>query len=183
MAKALFASVSSQAIASRRTDQRLLVGHLDEHVGVTELIERAVAGQVSAAQLTLDVLDGDPQPASDKVVAESTDRLLPAQLQRVGIAPLRRSTHHDNIRGEPRSLTTRALEPLRHRTQVCSVAGSSHVHAIRSGCAEAIDRRSVKKPKGAVDLTVLAADGCGSPPPRAQVGRTAGGLTRWPLLL
>jgi hypothetical protein len=67
------------------------------------LIDRAIAGQVSASELALDVLDSDPQPASEQVVTEPTDGLPPAEIQRVRIAPLGRSAHHDRALRKLRS--------------------------------------------------------------------------------
>jgi hypothetical protein len=94
----------------------LIVGDVDQHLSMAGLIKRAIACEVAPAELAPDVLDGNSQSAGQKVVTEPTDGLLPAELQRMRVTPLGRSTHHDGSFRESRSFATRPLKPLRHQS-------------------------------------------------------------------
>jgi hypothetical protein len=59
----------------------LLVGDGDQHVGMAGLTERAIAGEIAAAELALGVFDRDPQASGEEVVTESIDGLAPAEIQ------------------------------------------------------------------------------------------------------
>ena len=65
-----------------------LVGDGHEYITMAGLIDRAIAGEVSVSEFALDVLDSDPQPASEQVFTEPADGFPPAEIQRVRIAPL-----------------------------------------------------------------------------------------------
>jgi hypothetical protein len=82
------------------------VGDFEQDVGVARLIERAIAREVTAAKLSLDVLDRDPQPTREQILPVATNRLWPAEFQRVRVAPLRRTRHHDDGRRKARALPT-----------------------------------------------------------------------------
>src|SRR5262245_40864713 len=82
------------------------------------LIEWAVAGEVTSAQLAPDVLDRDRQAAGEQIIAVAPNRFGPAQLQRVGVAPLCRSSDDDGVGRESGSLATRPLQPMRHRHRI-----------------------------------------------------------------
>ena len=84
----------------------LLVGDGDQDVSVARLIDRAIAGEVSASEFALDVLDRDPQSASEQVVTEPTDGFPSAEIQRVRIAPLGRSADDNRALRKLRPLAT-----------------------------------------------------------------------------
>ena len=75
----------------------------------------------------------DPEPASEQVLAISPNRFQRTEPPRMGIAPLGGPAHHDRVCWEPRSLATRPLEPLRHRSPVSSVARSRGIRPCRYG--------------------------------------------------
>jgi len=54
---------------------RSVVGDFEQHVGVTRLVEWAIAREVGAAELLLGVLDGDHQPTREQILAVPTNGL------------------------------------------------------------------------------------------------------------
>jgi hypothetical protein len=96
--------VAAATVLTRRISS--VIGDLEQNVDVTRLVERAVAREVGAAQLLLDVLDCDRQPTRKQIVAVPTNGLGASELQRMGIAPLGRSRHDDDARRKARSLST-----------------------------------------------------------------------------
>src|SRR4051794_1826783 len=94
------------------------VGNEKEDVSVARLVQRAVAGQVTAAELTLDVIDAHPEAAGQQVLAVTTNRLGSTKLQGMRVAPLRRTGDHDDVRRQPCTFATRSLEPLWHGARV-----------------------------------------------------------------
>ena len=81
-------------------------GNRKQHVGVAGFTDWAVTREIAPAKLPLGVLDGDGQPTRDQIVVVATNRLLPTELQGVGVAPLGRPSHDRDARGKLRSLTT-----------------------------------------------------------------------------
>jgi hypothetical protein len=67
--------------------------------------------------LPLGVLDRDVQPTREQIFAIPTNRVIPAALQEMRIAPLGWPRHDDDARREARALASGSSEPLRH---VCS---------------------------------------------------------------
>jgi len=81
-------------------------GNRKQHVGVAGFTDWAVTREIAPAKLPLGVLDGDGQPTRDQIVVVATNRLLPTELQGVGVAALGRPSHDRDARGKLRSLTT-----------------------------------------------------------------------------
>jgi len=84
----------------------VLVGDLQENVGMARAIGRAVAGQVASTKFTLDVVDRHRETPPQKVLAIPADCLGTTELQRMWIAPLRRSSHDDDAIRQATALTT-----------------------------------------------------------------------------
>ena len=92
--------------ATYRRQRGLLIGDSEQHVGVAGLIERAVAGEVAPAKLSLGVLDGDVEPAREQIFVVSANRLFSTELQWMWVAPLGRSRYDNNVRWKAYSLAT-----------------------------------------------------------------------------
>jgi hypothetical protein len=56
-----------------------VIGDFEQDVGVTRLVERAVAREVGAAELLLYVLNRDHQPTREQVVAVPTNGLCASE--------------------------------------------------------------------------------------------------------
>ena len=84
----------------------LLIGNRKQHIGVAGLIAWAVTRETAPAKLPFGVLDGDRQPTRDQILVVAMNRLLPTELQGVGVAPLGRASHDCDASGKPRSLAT-----------------------------------------------------------------------------
>ena len=96
----------------------LTVGDFQEHVGVTRFVQRAIAGEVTSSQLLSDLLDRDVETSGEQIGPIAADRFRPTELQRVGIPPLRGSSHDDHPVWQPSTLSARSLQALGHRTGV-----------------------------------------------------------------
>ncbi len=83
-----------------------VIGDFEQYVGVTRLVERAVAREVGAAELLLDVLNRDHQPTREQIVAVPTNGLCASEFQRMRVAPLGRARHDYDGRRKARSLST-----------------------------------------------------------------------------
>jgi hypothetical protein len=90
--------------AAENAECRSRVGDGEEHVGVARLIERAIAGEITPAELSLHIVDRDGEAAGEQILAIPADRLGAPELQRVWIAPLRRPRGDDDVRRQSRSL-------------------------------------------------------------------------------
>jgi len=67
--------------ASQNAGTWLLVGYVQQNVGVTRLIRRAVARQVASSKIPPRVLDGDRQTARQQVVPVPTGRFVAAEAE------------------------------------------------------------------------------------------------------
>jgi len=100
---------------------------------MTGLVERAVAREISTAELAADVVDGDSQPAREQVVAIAPHCLSPTELERMRVPPLRRAAHDQRARRQPCALSTRSLQALRHQGQFASGRRSVFSHTFGVG--------------------------------------------------
>jgi len=106
-------------VGTARGDSVRVVGHGQQDIGVTRLVEWAVAREISAAQLSSDIVDSDRQAAGEQVVAVPANRFRSTERQRVRIAPLRRPRHDDDTTRKLAAFAAGTLEALRHRAE-CS---------------------------------------------------------------